>query len=445
MTGRIGTAEEAAAFLEGLINFERRPDLPYARYDLAAIRGLLARLGDPQRGLSVVHVAGSKGKGSTALLCEQVLGGLGERVGTFTSPHLERWTERFRIGGREVEDAALAAAVERLRPHVLAMRDADPAAAPTFFDATTAAAFLLFAESGVDRVVLEVGLGGRLDSTNVVDPAVACVTTIELEHTDKLGTTLAAIAAEKAGIAKPGRPLVVGALPDAAREVVLARAREVGALPLVMGRDFALEDVHAGADATRFSFRHGALRVDASLPLVGAHHATNAALALACIRALGAHDDASFATAARGALATAALPGRVEVIGRAPWLVVDGAHTAASARALADALAALPPAATHLVLSVSAGKDLGAILGALLPLADRVTVTRAEPARSLDPAEIAAATRAARPGLPLRVVPNPHLALRAARESAGPEERIVATGSVYLAGIARRLWREASP
>lgn len=445
MTERIDTLDAAAAFLEGLIDFERRPDVPYARFDLAPIRGLLARLGDPQRGLSVVHVAGSKGKGSTALLCEQVLRRLGERVGTFTSPHLERWTERFRIGGRDVGDAALAAAVERLRPHVLALRDADPATAPTFFDATTAVAFLLFAEAGVDRVVLEVGLGGRLDSTNVVDPAVACVTTIELEHTDKLGTTLAAIAAEKAGIAKPGRPLVVGALPDEAREVVLARASEIGALPLVIGRDFDCDDVRADADATHFSFRHGALRVEASMPLLGAHHATNAAIALACVRALAAHDDAHFASAARSALATAVLPGRVEVLGRAPWIVVDGAHTAASARALAAALAALPPAATHLVLSVSAGKDLRAILDALLPLADRVTVTRAEPTRSLDPAEIAAATRAVRPGLPLRVVPNPHLALRAAREMAAPGERLVATGSVYLAGIARRLWRETIP
>lgn len=444
MTDRIDTAEQAAAFLEGLINFERRPEIPYVRYDLTPIRKLLARVGDPQRGLSVVHIAGSKGKGSTALLCEQVLRHLGERVGTFTSPHLERWTERFRVDGRDVADAALAGAVETLRPHVLALRDADPATAPTFFDVTTAAAFLLFAAARVDRVVLEVGLGGRLDSTNLVDPAVACVTTIELEHTDKLGDTLAAIAAEKAGIAKPGRPLVVGALPGEARDVVLARAQQIGAAPLVLGHDFHLGGVRAGADATRFSFQHDALHIEAVLPLVGAHHATNAALALACVRALAAHDDASVAHAAQGAFAAATLPGRVEVLARAPWIVVDGAHTAASARALADALAVLPPAATHLVLSISAGKDLRAILAALLPHADEVTITRADPARSLDPAEIAAATRATRPGLPLRVVPNPHLALRAARESVAPGGRIVATGSVYLAGIARRLWREST-
>ncbi|RIK99533.1 MAG: bifunctional folylpolyglutamate synthase/dihydrofolate synthase [Proteobacteria bacterium] len=429
----------AARYLEGLINLERRPDVPYARYDLGPIRALLARLGDPHERLSVVHVAGSKGKGSTALLSEAILRAAGERVGTFTSPHLEHWTERFRIDGAEVDGARLAAAVERLRPHVDALRDEGPARAPSFFDATTAAALLLFADARVDRAVLEVGLGGRLDSTNVVDPAVACITTIEYEHTDKLGDTLAAIACEKAGIVKRGRPVVIGALPAEASEVVLARARELGARAIGLGRDFSVEVLAADATGIRIAYRQDAFAVEAALPVLGAHHASNAALAIACVRALGAHADAALAGAVRDGLARAALPGRVEVLSRAPWVITDGAHTAASARALAAALAELPPARTHLVLSVSAGKDLQAILAALLPLADRLTVTRAEPARSLDPAEIAAATRAARPGLEIAVVPNPHLALRAARESLADDGRLVATGSIYLAGLARRL------
>jgi dihydrofolate synthase/folylpolyglutamate synthase len=441
VTGRpVRTLADAEAWLAGLVDVERRPDLPYARLDLEPVQSLLARVGDPHAGLRFVHVAGSKGKGSTALLVEALLRAAGDRVGTFTSPHLERWTERFRIDGREVAGAALAAAVERLRPHVEQLRAEDPARAPTFFDAATAAALLLFAESRVDCAVLEVGLGGRLDSTNVVDPAVACITTIELEHTDRLGHTLAAIAAEKAGIVKPGRPVVVGALAPEAMDVVLRRAAEVGAPALVLGRDFALALERADAAGSRFAFRQDGFEVRASLPVLGAHHATNAALAVACARALGRHDEALLARAAERAFAAASLPGRVEVLSRAPWLVVDAAHTAQSAVALARALAELPPARTHLVLSISAGKDLAAILAALLPLASQVTITRAEPARSLDPTEIAAATRAARPGLPLRVVPNPQLALRAARESAEPDHRVVATGSVYLAGIARRIW-----
>lgn len=438
----IRSLADASAWLEGLINVERRPDVPYARLGLDPVRRLLARLGDPHAGLSVVHVAGSKGKGSTALLAEALLRALGERVGTFTSPHLERWTERFRIDGCEVEGERLAEAVARLRPHVEALAAEDPARAPTFFDATTAAALLLFAEARVERAVLEVGLGGRLDSTNVVDPAVTCITTIELEHTDKLGATHAAIAGEKAGIVKRRRPLVLGVLPPEAEAVVLERAEELDAPVARLGRDFDATLHAAGLDGLHVTLRDGPLAADVLLPVLGAHHAGNAALALACVRRVGAHSDRALAEAAVRGFASAALPGRVEIVGRAPWLVVDAAHTAASAAALAEALRCVPRRAAHLVLSISAGKDLDAILAGLLPLAGQVTVTRAEPARSLAPEEIAAAVRSAGAGAALRVVPNPHLALRAAREGAGPEDLVVATGSVYLAGIARRVWRE---
>jgi dihydrofolate synthase/folylpolyglutamate synthase len=437
----IRTLAEAARWLEGLVDLERRPEIPYARLGLEPVRALLARLGDPHARLSVAHVAGSKGKGSTALLLEALLRAAGERVGTFTSPHLERWTERFRIDGREVEGEHLAATVERLRPHVEALRAEEPARAPSFFDAVTAAALLLFVDARVDRAVLEVGLGGRKDSTNVVDPAVACITTIELEHTDKLGGTLAAIAAEKAGIVKRGRPLVLGRLPSEAEAVVLERAAELDAPVARLGRDFDVRVEAEDLDGMALRLRDGPIEVSARLPLLGAHQADNAALALACARRLGAHPASALAAAAACGLAAAELPGRVELVGRAPWLVVDGAHTGASARALAAVLAEMPRRHTHLVLSISGGKDIAAILDALLPLADRVTVTRAEPARSLDPTEIAVAARAAGARARLRVVPNPHLALRAAREAAAADALVVATGSVYLAGIARRLWR----
>jgi dihydrofolate synthase/folylpolyglutamate synthase len=426
----------AARWLEGLLDIEKRPDLPYARFSLDGVRRLLARLGDPQRGLRVIHIAGSKGKGSTALFAEALLRAAGERVGTFTSPHLERWTERFRIDGEEVPGADLAAAVRRLRPEVEALRASDPGGAPTFFDATTAAALWLFREAAVDRVVLEVGLGGRLDSTNVVDPEVACITTIELEHTDKLGDTLERIAAEKAGIVKAGVPVVGGALPAAARGVVAARARALGSPQAWLGEDFHAEAVAADAAGLRVRLRDGALAIEAQLPVLGAHQAANAALALACVRRAGVPDATLAAGAAQG-LAAARLPGRAELLGRAPWLLVDGAHTKESALALARVLEALPRRRTHLVLSISAGKDLAAILGALLPAASEVTLTRAEPARSLEPTAIAAAIRGTAPGLPLRVVPNPQLALRAAREGLAADDLLCATGSVYLAGIAR--------
>jgi dihydrofolate synthase/folylpolyglutamate synthase len=269
-----------------------------------------------------------------------------------------------------------------------------------------------------------------------VIPAVACITTIELEHTDKLGDTLAQIAGEKAGILKPGVPAVAGRLPEPARRVVEARARELGAPLAWLDEDFCAEVLAEDTSGLRLALRDGPLKIEAQVPVLGAHQAQNAALALACVRRAGAPDAVLAAAAAKG-LGTARLPGRAELLARAPWILVDAAHTAASARALARVIAGLPHRCLHLVLSVSAGKDLGAILDALLPAAGEVTVTRAEPTRSQDPAAIAAAVRRASPGLALRVVPNPHLALRAAAEALSPDHLLCATGSVYLAGIAR--------
>lgn len=439
MSGPIRTLEQAGTWLEGLINVERRPDWPYARMGLSPALRLLERLGNPHDGLSVLHLAGSKGKGSTALLAEALLRASGERVGTFTSPHLERWTERFRLDGCEADDALVADAVERVRPHVERMRAEAPSDAPTFFDATTAVALLLFAEAGVDRAVIEVGLGGRLDSTNVVSPALCAITTIELEHTDRLGTTLAAIAAEKAGIVKPGVPVVTGELPAEAAEVVERVAAERGAPLARLGREVTYA-VRVEPEGQRvLELRDRDLSLAAPLGLLGAHQAHNAALALACVRRLpGAGDGVQLRDAAAKVLPDVRLPGRVEVLGRAPWRIADGAHTAASARALADALGVLPRRRARLVLSVSRGKDLDAILAALLPLFDEVTVTRAEPTRSLKPADVAAAVRAAAPGTAVRAVPNPQMALRAAREGLAADDLVCATGSVYLAGLARR-------
>ena len=427
--------QEAERWLEGLINVERMPDFGKARLGLEAIRALLGKVGNPQRGVRAFHIAGSKGKGSTALLAEAVLLELGVRTGTFTSPHLERWTERFRVDGSEAHDADLAQQLTRLRPHVDALRkEAD---GPSFFDATTAAAFLLFAD--VDVAILEVGLGGRLDSTNACEPRVTAITSIELEHTEKLGETQAAIAGEKAGIAKPGIPLVVGALSPEADHAVAARAAEVGAPLVRLGKDYTVECLSSDGDGTRFRWSDGSLSAELELAAPGEHQARNAGVALACIRRLQLAPDAVLVDAARHAFAGLRLPGRIELLGRAPWLVVDAAHTAASARALAEILATLPHDRAHLVLSVSAGKDLAAICRALAPFADHVSVTRADPVRSLQPEPVIEALKQVAPDARLRVELDPERAVRLAASEAGPTDLVCATGSVYLAGIARRV------
>jgi dihydrofolate synthase/folylpolyglutamate synthase len=434
----VRSAEDAAAWLRGLIDVEKRPDWPYHRFSLAPIRALLARIGHPEHGLPVVHIAGSKGKGSTALMTEAILQACGRRTGTFTSPHLERWTERFRVGGSEVDGDRLASAVEAVRPHVESLRAEDPEGAPSFFDATTAAALRLFRDAGVDCAILEVGLGGRLDSTNACEPAVTCVTSIELEHTDRLGDSLGLIAAEKAGILKPGVPALLGALPEEALAVALRRAAEIAAPVSCYGRDFGSELRQESLDGLDVRIFDGPLEATLRLPLLGAPQAHNAALATACARRLlgDSLPTPTLAEAVESSLSRVVLPARIEVVSRRPFVIVDAAHTASSARALSAVLARLARP-LHLVLSISAGKDTDGILDALLPHARTLTLTRSESTRSLDPAQIAALARRVAPRLESRVVPNPHLAVRAARDACGDDEALCVTGSVYLAGIAR--------
>ncbi len=447
-------------WLERLIDLERTPGRAASlRVDLRPVRALLDRAGHPERDLRILHVAGSKGKGSVALLAEAVLRAGGHRVGTFTSPHLERWTERFRVDGTPVSEGELEGTLEVLRPAVEALREDDRQPTPTWFDVTTTAAFLLFRGAGVDYAVIEVGLGGRLDSTNAARARVACITSIELEHTDRLGDTLAAIAREKAGILEAGRPVVVGALAAEALDVVEARARELGAPVVRFGRDLRVEPlpgpVHP-CSAQRFRIRDaggagapGPLEVEAELPVAGAHQTVNAALAVAAARRLPGYadrlgTDGEALAHARG-LGRAVLPGRVEVVGRKPLRLVDSAHTPASARALASVLEGLPRKDLRLVLSVSAGKQIDALLGLLVPGATEVFTTRAEPLRSLPSGELAARVRGRFAGVPVIAEDDPRRCLAAALGRSGPRDLLVAAGSVYLAGIARRVLRADAP
>jgi dihydrofolate synthase/folylpolyglutamate synthase len=448
---RIRNVQQASAWLEGLINFERGSSYAAARLDLGPIRRLLARLGNPEKSLSIVHVAGSKGKGSTCLLAEAILTAAGERVGTFTSPHLESWSERFRIGGGEAEDHLLAEAVEGVRPHVEALRGDDPENAPTFFDATTASALLLFARAGVSRVLLEVGLGGRLDSTNAVEPAVTCVTPIELEHTEKLGKTIAAIAGEKAGILKPGVPCVVGHLTPEAEEVVMQRAEAVGAPLFRLAEEVKIRTLGLSERARQgvapdalqaFTYQErDGFEVALGLRVLGRHQIDNACMALAALRRLNHWPDPLLADAARRGLGAVVLPGRLERIGDKPYLLVDSAHTPRSAASLRQALNTIPARRRHLVLSISRDKSAQAILASLVPNAQAIWLTRADPLRSMDPEALASLCRQLAPESELHRVEDPRAAVRAAYASLESDDLLCCTGSFYMAGIARGVLR----
>ncbi len=433
----------AAGYIESLVRSEPRGARERERRGLAPMEELLRRLGDPQRGLRCVHIAGSKGKGSTALLTEAAMEGMGLRTGTYTSPPLDRWAEPFRVDGRPISERTLERTLERVRPHAEAQTRERPALAPSFFDVLSAAAFLLFHDARIDWTVLETGLGGRLDSTNVVRPEVTCITSIEREHTARLGPEIPGIAREKAGIVKPGVPLVLGRVPAAAARVIRERAREQSAevfgIDAEIGATFSQ---HAGACRVEMPVGR-AERIQVTLSHPALFMAHNAALAIACLDRLGllagsrARDRAAFAIAA------ARIPGRGEILKRSPWVLVDGAHTRESAAALAGLIDTLGHDAMDLVVSLGADKDPEEVLPELLTRARRVYVTTAESTRSRAAEALAADLRRLVPSARLRALPEPSDAMREALRSLAPRDLLCVAGSMYLAGMARRVLLDA--
>ena len=435
-------------FLFDRLNYERTdmPRLP-AELRLGRIRRLLRLLDDPHRDLRIVHVAGTKGKGSTSAMIAAALSASGVRTGLFCSPHLHRLEERFRIDGEEVTPQELLGLVEAVRPAVERLDAGAPGLkerAPTFFEITTAMGLLHFARRSTGAVVLEVGLGGRLDSTNVVHPAVSVVTTISLDHTRQLGTTTARIAREKAGVIKRTRPVVSGVRGDSAREVIRAVALQRRAPLREIDTDFHFAYEPPEPPLSRPTAGRATVRTWRSdwgpidMPLLGAHQAHNAAVALAVLDALAEQGlSIGRGDVVRG-FAGLTWPARVEVVSERPCLVIDGAHNVASAEALAESLRfCFPPTPRVLIFGTTRDKDLPGQLRALLPLFDRIIATRyVENPRAVPPDEIAAAASdlgARRATL----APDPATALASARSMTGPDGLICVTGSLFLAAEAR--------
>ncbi len=410
------------------------------RLGLATMRTLLAALGDPHRAWPSLHVAGTNGKGSVSAMTSAALTRAGLRVGRYTSPHLFRVEERVALGGEAISEAVLSAALAR----VFTAADALVARGeftelPTFFEVSTAAAFVVFADARVDVAVVEVGLGGRFDATNVITPVAAAITTIDFDHERHLGTTLAAIAGEKAGIAKAGVPLVVGDVPPEALQVIEGMAREAGA-PLRRARhdavvSAALDHGHARLTVQTAMGHYGPVR----LGLAGAHQAGNALVAIRLLEAFAAVTGVRVpAEAVAGALADVRWPARLEWLRHAPsagQVLVDAAHNPAGARALADYLATTGASGFTLVTSVMADKDVAGVVGPLLPFVGRVVVTAANLPRATDPAVLAAQVSAlGPPDLTVKIVADPAQAVAYALTLPAP---VLLTGSIYLVGPLR--------
>jgi dihydrofolate synthase/folylpolyglutamate synthase len=409
-------------FLDSLTNYEASGRPPAPTTD--RIRQVLSALGDPQRAYPAVHVTGTNGKGSTSQMTARLLTAAGLRTGLYTSPHLHDVSERIRVQGTPIEQVAFEAALAEVQE---ACRRRS--VTPTWFEALTATAFLAFARARVDVAVVEVGMLGRWDATNVIDAGVSVVTNVELDHTDFAGHTRAAIAAEKAGIIVEGATLVTGETdPDL---LVLFEQRRPGrtlTLGIDMGytryrpvRDGSLVDLWSSSGRER----------DVLLGVPGKHQCANAALAIAAAQAHLQHPLAPYDM--RDALKLS-LPGRYDVVGQNPLVVVDVAHNPAAARALRRTLDARHGSAQPriLVCGMLRGHDPVGFLAAFAGSIDLLIATSAASARALPPAELAEIGHRLR--IPVATEDDATVALAAARRHASPAGIVVVTGSHYLAG-----------
>jgi dihydrofolate synthase/folylpolyglutamate synthase len=404
------------------------------------MRRLLAAVGGPHERLPVVHVAGTKGKGSTVAMLASILEDSGHRVGRYMSPHVHAIEERICVAGRPIAAVDLVAAFDAVIP---AVERLDAAAArrgargPTWFEVVTAVALVHFVRAGVDIAVLETGLGGRLDATNVSRPLVSVITSISLDHMALLGPTIGRIAGEKAGIIKRGCPVVSGATHPAARRVIMATAARRRSRLLQLGRDFTAAHVAHDADAGAAVEVHTADReaVRYRVAMAGRHQAENAALAVVAARLLAARGWRVTERAIASGLARTTLPARIEQVASRPLTVVDAAHNVASMQALVATLAPeldrLRPRV--LVFAASADKQLEEMLAAAAGRFDHVVVTRyATNPRAAPVERLVAACRLA--GLPpARVAATPREAVTLARSLAAGRGLVCVAGSFFLA------------
>jgi dihydrofolate synthase/folylpolyglutamate synthase len=404
------------------------------KFGLDNITALVRELGNPQEAFASVHVAGTNGKGSVTAMVDAMLRAAGHRCARYTSPHLVDLRERFVVDGAMVTLPALESAIDRVRAATAALQQRGALDVhPTFFEVTTAVAFELFREAGVEIAVCEVGLGGRLDATNVLRPKVTAITSIGLDHEQYLGSTLAEIAFEKAGIVKPGVPVVVGPVPPDARTVI-ARVAAERAAPIVWATETA-QIARDPADPTGLWVHARTARRDYGrfpLPLAGAHQLDNAAVAIEVVELLDETGIAVSETASVAGLSDLRWPGRLERVtlpdGREALL--DAAHNPAGAAALASYLHQTGER-RPLVFAAMRDKDAGAILRTLAPFVSAIVITRATNPRSADPQALAATARRAAPGAAVEVAAGARDALRLAFDRS---PRILVAGSIFLLG-----------
>jgi dihydrofolate synthase / folylpolyglutamate synthase len=436
---------DAVTYLYSLMDYERAPERKAAvRYlNLERMAQLATLAGNPHEALRCAHIAGTKGKGSTAALLASILRAAGRRTGLYTSPHLLTFRERIVVDGVPIPEEAFAAEMDAARPLVEAMRDT-PGGPPSFFEVLTLMAFRWFLQQGVEVAVLETGLGGRLDATNIVHPAVTGITTLAFDHREELGDTLAAIAREKAGILKPGVPCISAPQEPEAEAVLATIAGERDCPYYRVGVDITVAPGPYGPRGQRATIQ-GRLTeyTDVRLPLLGEHQLINAAVAVGMAEVLKETGDPITMAAVDKGLVSVRWPGRMQVLQRKPVLLLDGAHDPASVRALLAALERhLPGRRIHFLAGFSRDKDWPTMLRMLAEASSSLTLVQADSPRAVAPEEVAEVAKSVGviPTVKDRVGP----AIAEALEAAERGDLLCVTGSLYVVGEALAWWQQRS-
>ncbi|NIS79424.1 MAG: bifunctional folylpolyglutamate synthase/dihydrofolate synthase [Anaerolineales bacterium] len=450
--------QEALDYIYSFIDYSVERSYRYSAdvFDLERVRSLLKAIGDPQHAYSTIHIAGTKGKGSVAAMIASVLQAAGYRTGLYTSPHLQRFPERIRVGGQEIAEVEVAQLVDTLKPHVAKVGGL------TTYEIITALGFLYFMQREVDWAVIEVGLGGRLDATNVITPIVGVITSLSYDHMHLLGESLSDITREKAGIIKAGVPVVTAPQQFEVERVIEETAQALGAPLVRVGRDWLFSPGNhtlEGQSLYVWSSDEQPLMdayVESAgdeewappryfIPLLGHHQVVNAAVAYAALQTAISHGVEIPEPAIRAGLRDVKWRGRFDILSRSPLVVVDSAHNRESALKLRIALDDyFPGQAVTLIFGASADKDISGMFTELLPRVSRLILTQAVHPRAADAEELADLAHSY--GVGVEVIVPVSEALSRAMMQVDPEEVILATGSLFVAGEVLAAWerREAS-
>jgi dihydrofolate synthase / folylpolyglutamate synthase len=436
------TFAESLSYLNRFINYERQPGVSYTResFDLKEFERFLARLNDPHRRLKTVVVAGTKGKGSTAAMIASIAQSSGLKVGLYTSPHLCSIRERIRVDADMISEGEFARLVGELIPHIEAAGMDGVRRYRTYFEILTAMALVHFQRTAVDLAVLEVGLGGRLDATNVTTPLVSVITSISLDHTEVLGDTIPKIAREKAGIIKPYGLAVVAPQRQEALTVIREICTEQQARMHDVAAEWCWRPLSYGWEGSVFDLQGGARSYPAlEIPLAGPHQLMNAATAIATAEQLQGQDLPISIDGIRRGIRQVQWEGRLETVSRQPWIVLDGAHNRDSACCLREALkTCFQYRRLILVLGISANKNLEGIIEELAPMAAMTVATRAMVPRAAAPQRVA--TLAAKWSDHVIAEEDTEKALAQAIAETQPDDLLLVTGSLYLVGDAKHFF-----